>query len=170
MSRILFSLACASLLATTACTREPADPAAEPAQSAAQTPAAPSPATGPAAPLVERKRAHTDRAAALAGTFSGTLPCADCPGIDTTLQLDAGGHFALTRAYQGEHAASEPLRIKGSWSMEAEGTQLRLDPGNKSDADVLFAVNSNDQLTMLSADGSAAASGLDYSLQRQAAD
>ena len=33
---------------------------------------------------------------ALAGTFEGTLPCADCPGIDERLVLSADGTFELT--------------------------------------------------------------------------
>ena len=35
-----------------------------------------------------------------AGIFTGSLPCADCPGIDETLQLNPDGSFELTDVYR----------------------------------------------------------------------
>jgi copper homeostasis protein (lipoprotein) len=33
------------------------------------------------------------------GTYYGVLPCADCPGIQTTLRLSKGGNFAMRSVY-----------------------------------------------------------------------
>ena len=44
----------------------------------------------------------------------------------------------------------------------------RLDPNSKSEADRLYAITSQQQITQLDADGQAAQGGLDYSLDRQA--
>lgn len=78
---------------------------------------------------------------AFAGRFGGTLPCADCPGIDETLRLDADGSFVLSDVYQER-------------------------PDNKTDRDRMYAIDSNDKLTQLGADGEVASSGLGYSLDR----
>lgn len=35
-----------------------------------------------------------------AGTYKGTIPCADCPGIDETIEIKADGTFKLVDHYQ----------------------------------------------------------------------
>ena len=57
-----------------------------------------------------------------AGTFSGTLPCADCPGIDATLELNPDGSYKITDAYQRPAVGNHT--IDGSWTSEAN------DPGS----------------------------------------
>ncbi len=34
------------------------------------------------------------------GSFKGTLPCADCPGLETTLTLGADGAYTLVQTYE----------------------------------------------------------------------
>ena len=36
------------------------------------------------------------------GEYKGILPCADCPGIETTLTLEKDGNFALHLVYIDE--------------------------------------------------------------------
>lgn len=36
------------------------------------------------------------------GTYTGTLPCADCSGIYTTLKLDTNNAYSQTYVYQGK--------------------------------------------------------------------
>lgn len=100
---------------------------------------------------------------AFAGSFKGTLPCADCPGIDSTIELKADGSYATHDVYQERDASFDSA---GTWTVEEAGKRIRLDPNSKDEVDRLYEVVSNDELRMLDGDGKAIESGLDYSLHR----
>jgi copper homeostasis protein (lipoprotein) len=87
---------------------------------------------------------------AFAGAFSGALPCADCPGVDARLEIAEGGTFALSERRRGEDAGHDTT---GTWTIDAAGTHLLLDPDVKDAADRHFEVVSNDELRALDADG-----------------
>ncbi|WP_407351888.1 copper resistance protein NlpE [Luteimonas sp. R10] len=132
---------------------------------AAPAPAAEAPAADAPAPEAARTGALAAvDPAALAGTFTGTLPCADCPGIDTVLELRADGSAALTETYQ-ERGEAEPSR--GTWTVEEAGTRLRFDPEDKASADRLYAIVSGDELTQLDLEGDPIESGFNYGLERK---
>lgn len=62
-------------------------------------------------------------------SFSGTLPCADCPGIDWHLDLWPTGRFHLARRFQGRVTADGQVAhadVLGRWQFDAAGTRLRL--------------------------------------------
>ena len=101
---------------------------------------------------------------AFAGKFTGTLPCADCPGIDETLELGADGSFTLTDVYRERPEGT--FSSQGTWSTDADGKRIRLDPGSKTEVDRLFAVDDNDTLTLLGADGKRAEGAPDMRLKR----
>src|SRR3546814_40321 len=101
---------------------------------------------------------------AFAGRFEGTLPCADCPGIDSTLELGADGTYSLHDAYRESDGATNDAT--GTWTVEEAGKRIRLDPNSKQDQDRLYEVVSDDELRMLDIDGNPIESGLDYSLRR----
>ncbi|QCW28710.1 copper resistance protein NlpE [Lysobacter enzymogenes] len=103
-------------------------------------------------------------AAAFAGTFSGTLPCADCSGIDTKLELKADGSYALSESYQGKKDGN--FKGDGTWTAEENGKRVRLDPNSKSDDDRLFEIASKDEIRMLDTEGKPIESQLNYSLKR----
>lgn len=165
MKRIL-TVALAAL-ALAACQRETPAPAANDA------PAAAAPATD-ATPVVATETTMAQAGVqpgpgaidgkAFAGKFTGTLPCADCPGIDETLELGADGSFSLTDVYRERPQGTSTLQ--GSWSTDADGKRIRLDPGSKAEADRLFAIDDNDTLTLLGADGERADSAPDMRLKR----
>lgn len=162
----LTTLSLVALVALAGCKRDSTaspdvGPVAE-TQPVATTPAEIAPAAEPA-PAAET--ALDTRA--FAGNFSGTLPCADCPGIDTTLELHADGTFMLMETYQERKV--EPGMLEGTWTAEENGSRIRLDPNSKSEQDRLYAVTSHDQITQLGSDGTPAATGLDFSLRRDAA-
>lgn len=70
--------------------------------------------------------AHNSRNAVdWAGTYEGTTPCADCPGIATRLTLQADGRFALTTQYLERQVA--PQTVRGSFSWNAAGTTVTLE-------------------------------------------
>jgi len=58
-------------------------------------------------------------------TYLGTLPCADCAGIDWQLDLDQDHSFELRQHYQGKGSAAK-IRQTGRW--ESNGTTLTLLP------------------------------------------
>lgn len=125
-----------------------ATPAA--AVSAEATPATVSETTM-AEPGVQPRDAAAFDAKAFAGTFEGTLPCADCPGIDERLVLSADGTFELSDEYRERPGSGQA--VSGTWALEPDGRSLRLDPGSKDAQDRLFAIEGNDALVPLGADG-----------------
>ncbi|NUO75881.1 MAG: copper resistance protein NlpE [Lysobacter sp.] len=160
MNPKLLVLASAAVIALAACEKKPAEPvAAAPAADAAMAPAATPEPAPPAAPALDAK--------AFAGTFSGTLPCADCPGIDTKLELKADGTYAVEDVYQDRKDGN--TKGDGTWTAEEAGARIRLDPNSKSDEDRLYQVVSADEIRALDKDGKAIESQANLSLKRQAA-
>ena len=127
-------LACAivSSLALAGCKPQP------PAETAAPVVAEPpAPAAPPAAPVAA---ASAMSAPALdqkgfAGTFAGG---------GSTVTLVADGTFSLKNA---------DAAFDGSWTAEADGARIRLDPNSKAEPDRLFAVGSQDEIHPLDAGG-----------------
>jgi len=139
----------------------PAEPPTPPAQ--------PEAAAAPAAPVADARPSAQGApfdAKAFAGTFDGTLPCADCPGIDTHLVLAADGTYTITESYR-ERSAPE-LKGDGTWTAEENNQRLRLDPNSKSENDRLFAILSNDEIRQLDMEGKPIDSALPYNLKRSA--
>ncbi len=58
------------------------------------------------------------------GVYSGVTPCADCPGIRTTLTLHGDGSFERTRFYLERSAA--PQRQAGQFLWNASGSAITL--------------------------------------------
>ena len=119
----------------------------------------------PDAPLSPDDAASFDMTG-FAGTFTGTLPCASCPGIDTTLVLAADGTYELTEAYREDPGPA--IATEGSWSVEEDDTRIRLDPASKAAEDRLLQIESRDRVVFLTPAGEPTGSGLDYGLERQA--
>jgi uncharacterized lipoprotein NlpE involved in copper resistance len=166
--RTLFTLAlCAAALALAAC--KPSGDSAAPAAADAPAATAAAPAAVEEAPTDVLREVDNSPAPegldvrAFAGSFKGTLPCADCPGIDSTLELKGDGSYATHDVYQERDASFDSA---GTWTVEEAGKRIRLDPNSKDEVDRLYEVVSNDELRMLDGDGKAIESGLDYSLRR----
>jgi copper homeostasis protein (lipoprotein) len=58
------------------------------------------------------------------GTYSGTVPCADCEGIRTSVTLRDDGSFERERLYLGKSAA--PMRDSGRFSWNEAGSIITL--------------------------------------------
>lgn len=164
MKITFLGIACMTLLTLAACKPEPAEPVAA-------TPAAADAATAPidvisSGAALPSQGASTFDQRAFAGTFTGTLPCTSCPGIDTTLVLDPDGSYRITELYQNQKDGT--LEMDGSWTTEADDQQIRLDPNSKTEDDRLYAITSNDQLGLLDLEGQVIQSGMNSTLERQA--
>jgi copper homeostasis protein (lipoprotein) len=97
----------------------------------------------------------------LPATFTGTLPCADCPGIHHQLTLYPDEVFALRMTYQSRSTVVDDV---GRWVVSSDRSVLML-KGNR-DAVVMFRLTSNQTLRLLNIDGDDITSGLNYTLTR----
>jgi copper homeostasis protein (lipoprotein) len=103
-----------------------------------------------AKPPIEQLRA------ALPATYVGTLPCADCPGLDYTLRLRPDGVYFLRRDYLERGSVDEI----GRWLPSSDAQTLVLQGGDR------FAIDSAAQLTLRDRNGAAIVSRHNYSLRR----
>lgn len=81
-----------------------------------------------------------------AGTYQGTLPCASCSGIRTTLTLEDNGHYRLSEVYLGN--PETVADSNGTFNWNAAGDTITLFGENRR-----YFVAEN-QLIALSPDGS----------------
>lgn len=92
-------------------------------------------------------------------TFSGTLPCADCPGITYHLNLFRDGRFAVRQEYIDRNQVSI---VRGIWLLEKRSLHLV----NQQQTLPAFHFLSNRQLAMLDLSGKAITNE-NYQLQRE---
>lgn len=98
----------------------------------------------------------------LPATFSGTLPCADCPGIDMHLNLLPDGVYMLGEAYQGKEAG--PFFDIGRYIHSSDDREVILHGGKE--APKRFERIGTEELRLLDMDGQRIESELNYSLSR----
>ncbi len=103
---------------------------------------------------------------ALPATYTGRLPCADCPGIDWTLNLYPDGVFHQRLEYleRGENGRPARFDDAGRWVMSSDGEVLVLQGGGEMPE--LFAVLGGDTLRKLDVEGRAIESKLHFDLKR----
>ncbi|MDR2009784.1 MAG: copper resistance protein NlpE N-terminal domain-containing protein [Bacteroidales bacterium] len=84
------------------------------------------------------------------GTYTGTLPCADCSGIFTIIDLKRDGHYTISTKYLGK--SENYIDENGKFSWNDAGNIITFD--NKSDDAGMskFQVGEN-KLTMLDISG-----------------
>lgn len=103
-------------------------------------------------------------------TYSGTLPCADCPGIETTLTIDeTNQEFALQRIYldrkDGLFETTGSLDIKQGFEDNNEAIVYVLHiPGRLKTEEVMYLQDNPDRITLLSQSGNRIESNLNYHL------
>ena len=59
-----------------------------------------------------------------AGTYQGTLPCASCNGIKTTLTLQDNGHYRLNEVYLGNPETVSDSNGTFSWNEAGDTVTL----------------------------------------------
>ena len=100
---------------------------------------------------------------AFAGTYNGTIPCADCPGIDASIAFTPEGKYTQTLRYQERENSSVS---DGNWTLDADGKRILLDPNSKEESDSWVEVVSPNEVRMLDIEGKPIESDLNYSLKR----
>jgi copper homeostasis protein (lipoprotein) len=99
----------------------------------------------------------------LPATFSGSLPCANCEGIQTSITLQADGTFFSRQLYVGEAAPNQANDL-GRWVMSHHGN-IVVTQGQSSEQRY-FRVKSADSIEMLDLEARTIFSTLNYSLNR----
>lgn len=93
--------------------------------------------------------AHNSRIALdWAGTYSGVLPCADCPGIETAITLNDNGTFRRSMTYLERSVA--PVVDSGTFEWQEDGNTITLQA--EGDGNWQYQVGEN-QLIHLDGDG-----------------
>ncbi len=96
----------------------------------------------------------------LAGMYEGVLPCASCPGIETTINLYADGSFTRTMVYRDQ--ADGTAQDAGQWWMQ-EGV-LTLHSDDADEQDTHLVVVEDEVLELTEKDGTPI--GTEYRLKR----
>ena len=124
----------------------------------AADPSANPPATGgPSTP-----RSAAPPKLALPASFTGTLPCADCEGIDYRLDLFEDRSFFLRTTYRGRTPGE--FDDVGSFDWSSDGRALIAQGGRE--APLRFSIESADEIRLLDLSGQPVESTLNYSLRR----
>ena len=115
MKKSLIAIAIASTLLV-ACSKK--ENQTETTTSAAdQTPVA----SAPAETATAVDTAHTaENSLDWAGDYKGKLPCADCEGIQTELELKADKTFELKETYRGGNSDGKPIETKGTFKFDEQ--------------------------------------------------
>jgi len=98
----------------------------------------------------------------LPASFSGDLPCADCPALRYRLNLFTDQSFFLSTVYTGRDGPA--IYDIGSWSLSSDRRTLTLHGGQERP--LLFRVIDQNTLRKLDLDGREIESALNYSLSR----
>ncbi|HKK21363.1 MAG TPA: copper resistance protein NlpE [candidate division Zixibacteria bacterium] len=97
-------------------------------------------------------------------TFSGTIPCADCPGIKFSLTLRPDSLFYATDVYiEGKDPEHSSFTWWGHWTFDPSGK--RISPLSGDHPQFLKLVDST-RVRMLDGDGNEIPTGLNYDLTR----
>lgn len=114
----------------------------------------------------------------LLGTYTGTMPCADCEGVlmELTLEQNQAGDgrtYTLRETYQGSPEPENVVESRGTWSIQIDSTQassntmLTLSPEDNRGSRYAFRRVRDTELHLLNPQGREIERGLNYSLQKQ---
>ena len=59
-----------------------------------------------------------------AGDYKGTIPCANCDGIKTELELKSDKTYELTQEYLGAKDADTKVEVKGTFTFDAKNPSI----------------------------------------------
>ncbi|MCU0975167.1 MAG: META domain-containing protein [Steroidobacteraceae bacterium] len=124
-------------------------------------------AAGPSAAPAANGLVSTGRSAGpvpltLPASFTGTLPCADCEGVDYRLDLFEDRSFFLRTTYRGRTPGD--FDDVGSFDWSSDRRALIAQGGRE--APLRFSIESADEIRLLDVSGQPIDSKLNYSLRR----
>jgi copper homeostasis protein (lipoprotein) len=117
--------------------------------------------------------------AILFGVYKGTLPCADCNGLETVLRLYAKGKFDYTYAffvrtqtYVGAPHGDVTISDRGEWTLlrgdatDDNASVYQLNPDNEQHSEALLVQDNGATLTQLDKDLKPIDTTMNVSLKR----
>jgi copper homeostasis protein (lipoprotein) len=117
--------------------------------------------------------------AILFGVYKGTLPCADCNGLETVLRLYAKGKFDYTYAffvrtqtYVGAPHGDVTISDRGEWTLlrgdatDDNASVYQLNPDNEQHSEALLVQDNGAALTQLDKDLKPIDTTMNLSLKR----
>jgi len=117
--------------------------------------------------------------AVLFGVYKGTLPCADCNGLETVLRLYAKGKFdytyafyVRTRTYIGGPNGDVTISDRGEWTLlrgdatDDNATVYQLNPDDEQHSQALLVQDNGATLTQLDKDMEPIDTTMNVSLKR----
>lgn len=84
-----------------------------------------------------------------AGVYEGTMPCADCEGIRTVIELKEDNTFNARFTYLGKSTNENEFSEKGTFTWDTTGSNVIL----KSETDTAQYKVGENRLTLLDAEG-----------------
>ena len=84
-----------------------------------------------------------------AGVYEGLLPCADCEGIETTIELRENHTYLAHYKYIGKSADSNEFSQEGTFTWDVMGSTITMESENETSQ---YKVGEN-QIRLLNADG-----------------
>ena len=99
------------------------------------------------------------------GTYTGVIPCADCPGIFIRLDLGSDDKYKMEQTYQ--KGGMEAIKSEGKFTWSADGSTITLEQVGQNDFPSELKVGEN-KLTIIGKDGKEIAGELapDYILTK----
>jgi copper homeostasis protein (lipoprotein) len=117
--------------------------------------------------------------AILFGVYKGTMPCADCQGLETTLRLYAKGKFDTTYAfyvrtqtYRGAPHGDVTISDRGEWAVlrgdadDDKATVYQLNPDKEQQSEALLVQDKGAALVQLDRDLKAIDTQMNVTLKR----
>ena len=117
--------------------------------------------------------------AILLGVYKGTLPCADCEGLDTVLRLYTKSKFDFTYAYyvrtqtyRGARHGDVTYSDRGEWALlrgdatDENATVYQLNPDNEKNSESLLVQDNGNALVQLDRDQKPIDSKMNLTLRR----
>lgn len=138
---------------------------AAPAKSAPAKSAAAAPVVAPAAAPPAPKAGFPTT---LPASFSGVLPCADCPGLQYHIEFHDDGSYRMRMTYleRGANGAGKDVDDVGAWQLVLDGQRVTLRSDHNTTT--TFAIRNPDTLRLLDKSGAEIESKLNYDLRRAA--
>ncbi|WP_430615531.1 copper resistance protein NlpE [Flavobacterium sp. JP2137] len=75
----------------------------------------------------------------IAGTYKGVLPCADCEGIETVIELKDDNSYVVTTVYLTEKTGEKTFKETGTWSIKISTVSLQSDAKDAPEPTQFFA-------------------------------
>jgi uncharacterized lipoprotein NlpE involved in copper resistance len=139
--------------------------ASEPHTKAATAKTAPAKAAA-AAPVAALPAPKAGFPTMLPASFSGVLPCADCPGLQYHIEFHDDGSYRMRMTYleRGANGAGKDVDDAGAWQLVLDGQRVTL--RSDQNTTTTFAIRNPDTLRLLDKSGEEIESKLNYDLKR----